>query len=209
MNINKDILEKIKNSSSRLLLVTKYLDNTKTMEIIDFMEGNYIEIIEWFWENRVASLKEKEIPREICHFIWNIQTKEIKYITEKCSVIHSLDSEKHLRKIEEICSKQWNWIEVFLQINVDSSKDWWIKVDEIPKFLEIFAELENVSLVWFSAIWKSEFTKEEKEEEFELLLSLRDKYLPNWFVSAWTSLDYEIAIEKWVDILRIWSRIFE
>jgi uncharacterized pyridoxal phosphate-containing UPF0001 family protein len=68
--------------------------------------------------------------------------------------------------------------------------------------------MENVSLIWFSAIWKSEFTREEKEAEFDLLINLRNKYLQNWFVSAGTSLDYEIALEKGIDIVRIWSALY-
>jgi hypothetical protein len=46
MKLNKEILDKIKNSNSRLVLVTKYLDVDKTIEVIDFMEQNYLEIIE-------------------------------------------------------------------------------------------------------------------------------------------------------------------
>ena len=209
MKLNKDLLEQFRNSESKLLAVTKYLEKDDTLELIDDLEQWYMNILEWFWENRVEALKEKNLDREKVHFIWNIQSKQIKDIIKYCSVVHSLDDIKHLRKFEDICSKQWNWIQVFLQINVDSSKPGWINEKDIPKFLEVVWEMENVSLIWFSAIWKSECSKEEKEAEFDLLLNLRNKYLQNWFVSAWTSRDYEIALGKWVDIIRIWSKLYE
>jgi len=67
--------------------------------------------------------------------------------------------------------------------------------------------MENVSLIWFSAIWKSECSREEKEKEFDTLIELKNKYIQNWFVSAWTSRDYKIALEKWVDIVRVWTKL--
>lgn len=209
MELNKELLEKFRNSESKLLAVTKYLEKDNTLEIVSKLEEEYLDILEWIWENRVSSLKEKNLDREKVHFIWNIQSKEIKEIIKYTSVVHSLDDIKHLRKFEDICEKQWNWIQVFLQINVDSTKPGWIDEKDIPKFLDVVWEMENVSLIWFSAIWKSEYTKEEKEAEFDLLINLRNKYLQNWFVSAWTSKDYEIAIEKWVDIIRVGTKLYK
>lgn len=208
MKINTQILEKIKESDSRILVVTKYLNKEDTLETISFMEENYIEILEWFWENRIEWMYEKEIDREITHFIWNIQTKQIKDIVKLASIIHSVDDVKQILKMEEICSKADLWVQIFLQINVDETKPGGIKQEKIPEFLKLIWEMENVSLIWFSAIWKSEFTREEKEAEFDLLLTLRNKYLQNWFVSAGTSLDYEIALEKGIDIVRIWSALY-
>jgi len=208
MKINTQILEKIKESDSRILVVTKYLNKEDTLETISFMEENYIEILEWFWENRIEWMYEKELDREITHFIWNIQTKQIKDIVKLASIIHSVDDVKQILKMEEICSKADLWVQIFLQINVDETKPGGIKQEKIPEFLKLIWEMENVSLIWFSAIWKSEFTREEKEAEFDLLLTLRNKYLQNWFVSAGTSLDYEIALEKGIDIVRIWSALY-
>lgn len=209
MKLNKDILEEIRNSDSKILVVTKYLDKNPTYEVLEWLESEYPDILEWVWENRIESVIEKAIDREKVHFIGNIQSKQIKEIIKHASVVHSLDDIKHIRKFEDICSKSGNWIQIFLQINVDPTKAGGIKIEQIPEYLEIIWEMENVSLIWFSAIWKSEFTRKEKEAEFDLLIKLRNKYLPNWFVSAWTSVDYEIALEKWVDIIRIGSKLYE
>jgi uncharacterized pyridoxal phosphate-containing UPF0001 family protein len=148
MKLNKKLLEKFRWTESRILAVTKYLENDDTYEVINQLEENYIDILEWFWENRLENLKEKDCIRDRTHFIWNIQSKQIKEIIKYAGTIHSVDDIKHLRKLEDICSKQWNWIQVFLQIKVDETKPGGVKIEDIPKFLEIIWEMENVSLVW-------------------------------------------------------------
>jgi uncharacterized pyridoxal phosphate-containing UPF0001 family protein len=58
-------------------------------------------------------------------------------------------------------------------------------------------------------MWAWEFTTKEKESEFELLINLRDKYLPWKLISAWTSRDYEIALKYWIEVIRIWNKIID
>jgi len=202
MQLNKKLIEEFENSESKLLAVTKYWNLEETNELISqFPEDSKILI--GLWENRVTSLKEKELEREATHFIGNIQTKEIKFITKYCATIHSIDNIKQIRKMEEICEKQNTWVKVFLQIKIDETKEWGIDIKDIPKFMEEIDKTENISLIWFSAIWKAEFSEEEKRQEFKLLKSLRAKYLQNWIISAWTSRDYKIAIEEEIEIVRI------
>lgn len=209
MRLNKKLISQFQNKNSKLLAVTKYWNLDETKELIWQFWDDELEILIWLWENRVESLKEKNLNREDTHFIWNIQTKEIKYITQYCSTIHSVYNIKHIKKLDEICGKQNTWVKIFLQINIDKSKEAWIKIEEIGKFIELIDECENVGLVWFSAIWKWEFTHEEKVEEFRLLKNLRNKYIPNWYISAWTSRDYEIALEEEIEIIRIWKSLID
>jgi len=126
LKLNKKLIDEFKNSKSKLLAVTKYWDLGETNELISQLWEEGSEVLIGLWENRVNSLKEKNMEREATHFIGNIQTKEIKFITQYCGTIHSLDNIKQIRKIEGICQKQWNWVKVFLQINLDSTKEWWI-----------------------------------------------------------------------------------
>jgi len=207
MKINKKLITQFQKSDSKLLAVTKYWNIDEIKEFVWSFKEEDLDILVWFWENRVNSLKEKNLDRDQTHFIGNIQTKEIKYIVKYCSTIHSVDNIKQIKKLDEICEKQWNWVKIFIQIKVDETKLWWINVSEIPKFLELIDETENIWLIWFSAIWKWDFTKDEKIKEFKLLKRLRDKYIPNWIISAWTSRDYEIALEQWIEIIRVWKSL--
>ena len=207
MKINKNLINQFKNSKSKLLAVTKYWNLEEIKEFISEVPIEDLDILVWFWENRVNSLKEKKLDREQVHFIWNVQTKEIKYIIKYCDTIHSIDNEKHIKKIEDICKKSDTWMKIFLQINVDKAKPGWINISDIPKFIELIDNCENVSLVWFSAIWKASFIKEDKVIEFQILKELRDKYIPNWLISAWTSRDYKIALDEEIDIIRVWKAL--
>ena len=207
MNLNKTLIEQFKNSESKLLAVTKYWDLEEIKEFITKFSGEDLDILAWFGENRVSSLKEKNLERENTHFIWNIQSKEIKYIIKYCDTIHSIDNVKQIKKINEICEKANTWVKIFIQINLDETKEWGIKIDEIPKFMELIDESENIWLVGFSGIWKWEFTEQEKIEEFKILKNLRDKYIQNGLISAGTSRDYEIAIKEEIDIIRVWKSL--
>jgi len=207
MKLNKTLIEQFKNSESKLLAVTKYWDLEEIKEFITKFSGEDLDILAWFGENRVSSLKEKNLERENTHFIWNIQSKEIKYIIKYCDTIHSIDNVKQIKKINEICEKANTWVKIFIQINLDETKEWGIKIDEIPKFMELIDESENIWLVGFSGIWKWEFTEQEKIEEFKILKNLRDKYIQNGLISAGTSRDYEIAIKEEIDIIRVWKSL--
>lgn len=209
MQLNEQLLDEIWNSSSSLLAVTKYLNKEDTESVLEALKENCSSIFFWIWENRVESMIEKNLDREYVHFIGNIQSKEIKYIVDYALTIHSLDDIKHAKKINEICGLKDTWVRVFVQINVDPSKQWWIKPEDLPSFLAELDEMENIGIMWISAIWKSECTKEEKEAEFDLLLDLKKKYIQNGLISAGTSLDYEVALEKWIDVVRIGTKLYK
>lgn len=207
MKLNRVIVSEFLNSSSRLLAVTKYWNQEETKELLSQFWEDGGSILIGLWENRVSTLKEKQLEREAVHFIWNIQTKEIKFITQYCSTIHSLDTMKHVRKIDDICEKQWKWVKVFIQVQLDTTKPWGVQLDEIPSFIEAIDGTDNISLIWFSAIWKSECGDDERREEFTLLKQLKNKYLPNGIISAGTSRDYKIALEEGIDIVRVWQAL--
>lgn len=208
MKINKNLLEQFKKTDSKILAVTKYFDKNTTEEILSDLELNYDDIFFGLWENRVNSLKEKDLPKEKTHFIWNMQTKELKYIIDQCDTIHSLDSLKHAKKLNDLCELKNTWIKVFIQINLDKNKPGWISGEELWDFLRSLDEFENLWVMWISWMWKSEFSREEKEKEFDYLISLRNKYLQMGLISAGTSLDYDVALEKWIDVIRVGNKLF-
>lgn len=209
MNLNKKLISQFQKSDSKLLAVTKYWDLDETKNFISKFSLEELDILAWFWENRIESLIEKNLDREHTHFIWNIQTKQIKHIIKYCDTVHSVDNIKHIKKMEDICEKSDTWIKFFLQINLDENKESWIKIEQIPEFMELIDKCDNISLIWFSAIWKWEFSEEEKREEFKLLKKLRSKYIANWIISAWTSRDYEIALDEWIEIIRVGKDLVE
>ena len=119
---NQKVFEKINQTDTKLLLVTKYFDAAKTREILaeisqtpsgfpllagegegEVVLKNSYKFIIGFGENRINDILKKKIPRNFCHFIGNIQSRRIPEIAENCSVIHSLCNLKHAKLFAKTC----------------------------------------------------------------------------------------------------------
>jgi len=203
--LERTVFEKVQKADKKILLVTKYWDNNVCQKIMQEAENNYQKIVYWLWENRTETIKEKSTPREKNHFIWNIQSRKIPEIVKYCSCIHSLASIKHAEKI----NTQWFSTSVFIQIKLDEHKDIWIWESELADFLAQCKNFENINIIWISGMWSADIWETEKREEFKKLISLRDMYIPQWLISAGTSRDYELALEEWIDIVRVGTAIIK
>lgn len=199
--LNTEVFENIKKARKHILVVTKYWDADITEKILNEIQTEYPHECIWLGENRIEIIRNKKIPREYLHFIGNIQSRKIPEIVETCSTIHSLSSIKHAQKIES-CGKP---VHVFIQIKLDKDKDSWISPEELQNFIEACKNMKFIEIIGISGMGAWTFWEEEKRKEFQSLKKLRDTYLPNWQISAGTSRDYTIALEQWIDIVRVWS----
>jgi len=200
--LNYEVFENVKNTNKQILVVTKYWEREKTLKILQECEKKFPEIFFWVWENRIEHLREKNLPREKTHFIGNIQSQKIPDIVKYCSVIHSLWSLKHARKIEN----QWFSVLACIQIRLDDNKNIGIRESALWEFLEACKDFKHLKIIWVSGMWTWDFSEDIKREEFQKLIFLRDTYLPTWMISAGTSRDYTIALQEWIDIVRIWDK---
>jgi len=140
----------------------------------------------------------------------NVQNsqKKILIVTkywEKCWVIHSLSSLKHATKIENL----WLPVKAFIQIQLDPSKNIGISEDNLWYFLQACKGFKHLTIIGISGMWAGDVSETEKREEFRKLISLRDTHLPNWLISAGTSRDYEIALDEWIDVVRVGNKIIK
>jgi uncharacterized pyridoxal phosphate-containing UPF0001 family protein len=184
--LSTKVLDKVKQVNKKILIVTKYWNKEKTKTILQEAETQYSDIFYGLWENTV-------------HFIGNIQSQKISEIVKHCCVIHSLSSLKHAIKINNI----WLPISAFIQINLDPSKDNGISEDNLWYFLQACDQFNNLKIIWISGMWAWDISETEKRAEFQKLIFLRNKHMPNWLISAGTSRDYELALQEWIDIVRI------
>lgn len=199
--LNSEVFKNVHHAGKRILVVTKYWDTEKTKAILASCEKKYPEIFLALGENRIEKIQEKNLPREKVHFIGNIQSRKIPEIVKYSSTIHSLASLKHAQQID----KQWLPIQAFIQIKLDEHKDIWITESQLPGFLESCKIFKNLKIIGLAGMWVWEFSEQEKRDEFYKLISLRNTYLPKGYISAGTSRDYEIALEAWIDIVRVGS----
>ena len=89
---------------------------SKTKPVPDLMEA-YREGCREFGENKVQELVDKYevMPKDIhWHMIGHLQTNKVKYIVDKVTMIHSVDSIKLAREISKEAQEDTEEIEVVL-----------------------------------------------------------------------------------------------
>ncbi len=87
-------------------------------------------------------------------------------------------------------------ISVFIQIQLDANKSIGVPETELSGFLEACKDMKYLKVIGLSGMGSSIFDEREKREEFQKLVCLRDRYIPDGIISAGTSRDYELAIEE-------------
>ena len=203
MQIVPEVIKKVELAGAKLVAVTKYFSAEETTEVLNQLKENTVFLA--LGENRITQIKDKNIPRELLHFIGNIQSRDIPDIAQNSSVVHSLCSIKHA----EIFAKQEQVPSFYLQVNISREpQKSGIMPEDLGKFLQEIDHLK-LDIKGISAIGAGDFNLASKRKEFQELISLRDKFLPGKSISAGTSRDYEIALEEGIDLVRVGQALFK
>ncbi len=131
-------------SEITLLAATKTVDP----DTINFAIHNGITCI---GENRVQELVEKydRIDRNNTdiHFIGHLQTNKVKYIADKVSMIHSVDSVKLAAEIDKQAYKHGKRMDVLVEVNVGNEiSKGGVSVEECISFVEDISRMENIRI---------------------------------------------------------------
>ena len=215
-----------------LLAATKTVD----ADTVNFAIANGITCI---GENRVQELLQKydDIDKENVdiHFIGRLQTNKVKYIADKVSMIHSVDSVKLAKEIDRQCSKIGKVMNVLVEVNIgqEESKGG-ICPDELEDFLCEISAFPNIKVVGLMCIppkieageiddfsceceetcqktKKSYKNKAFFEKIMKLFLDISQKKLDNIYMqvlSMGMSDDFEQAVEEGSTIVRIGRGLF-
>ena len=196
-----------------LLAAVKYTDT----EHINYLHSLGVNDI---GENRVQQLLEhwEALDRENLrvHFIGTLQKNKVKYIIDKVSMIHSLDSLSLAQEIEKQAAKHGIVMDVLGEINsgMEENKSG-ILPDEAAAFCKALGQFSHLNLRGFMTM----APKCEKNEEYrkyfcktsQLCLDIWQKTLHNIdrpILSMGMSDSFEIAIEEGADIVRVGRALF-
>ena len=196
-----------------LLAAVKYTD----VEHINYLHSLGVNDI---GENRVQQLLEHwdALNRENLrvHFIGTLQKNKVKYIIDKVSMIHSLDSLSLAAEIEKQAAKHNIVMDVLVEINsgMEENKSG-IAPDDVAAFCEALAQFSHINLCGFMTM----APKCEKNEEYrkyfrktsQLCLDIWQKKLHNIdrpILSMGMSDSFEVAIEEGADIVRVGRALF-
>ena len=200
----KKVLEKIQTAckdSNRNAEEITLIAVTKTIPKVNIDEA--IEAgIEDIGENRVQELESKNLQGATVHLIGHLQTNKVKKAVELADIIHSVDSLKLAKKIEQYSPGH----KILIQINTsnEESKFGLVTGDEnqIKEILKL-----NLNVIGLMTIGPHTANETQILESFQLLRKLKEKYKLA-HLSMGMSNDFELAIKEGATMIRVGSAIF-
>ena len=168
-----------------------------------------------FGENKVQELvkKHEDLPNDInWHLIGKLQRNKVKYIAPFIHLIHSVDSERLLSRINKEGDKNNRIINVLLQIKISNDPlKTGFEYSELEDMFssDTFLKYKFVKILGFMGMGSIDQSKNEEEfrkisNYFKEINKIHDiKYL-----SVGMSNDYKLAIKYNSNMIRIGSLIF-
>ena len=172
-----------------------------------------------FGENKVQEIREKyeALPKDIeWHMIGHLQTNKVKYIADKVSLIHSVDSLRLAETIEKEAVKHNRIVDILLEVNVaEEESKFGIKTSEVLALAENVVQLPHIRLRGLMTSATFVENPEKNRAIFanlhELYVDIKDKNIDNGTVSILSmgmTNDYEVAIEEGATMVRVGTGIF-
>ena len=171
-------------------------------------------------ENRVQQLLERwdKLDRENLrvHFIGTLQSNKVKYIIDKVSMIHSLDSETLAKEIEKQAAKHDLLMDVLVEINSGAEENKsGIAPADVEAFCLALAKYPHIRLRGFMTMApkceKIEDYRKYFRETSQQCLDIWQKKLHNIgrpVLSMGMSESFEVAIEEGSSMVRIGRALF-
>lgn len=172
-------------------------------------------------ENRVQELLDKydslEKEKVSIHFIGRLQTNKVKYIIDKVSLIHSVDSLRLAKEIDRQAAKHSLVMDILIEVNIggEESKGG-ILPEELDAFLDGISEFSHIRPMGLMVIPPQNASKEETFEYFtqtyQFFVDFCEKKVHNnidtYILSMGMSDSYEDAVAAGSNLVRIGSAIF-
>ncbi len=191
------------NNNPKIVAVSKTFKIDKILPLIDHGHCDY-------GENKVQEALEKwtEIKRVNSnlrlHMIGKLQTNKVKFAVQIFDYIHSVDSEKLVRKIADEQNKVNKKIKIFLQVNIgDENQKSGINKNEL-KQLVFFTKEVGLNVIGLMCIPPVNLDPENYFVEMNKL----NKDLGFAELSMGMSSDYLIAAKHLATYVRVGSSIF-
>jgi pyridoxal phosphate enzyme (YggS family) len=214
----KNIVAELNSKKVTLVAVSKTKSAEEILALYDMGQRD-------FGENYVQELVEKyeHLPKDIrWHFIGHLQSNKVKLIAPFVYLVHSVDSEKLLKEINQQSEKNNRIIDCLLQVHIAKEET---KFGFDEKELDTFFQetlsrndtglYKNIRIVGLMGMASFSDDRNLVRNEFQFLKSLFTKnatfsILNSQFsiLSMGMSSDYELAIEAGANMVRIGSLLF-
>lgn len=213
MKVNEQAVKEILGSinDAKLVAATKYvgIEEIKELEKLG---------VKYFGENRVQAFLEKYDKydgNQEFHMIGTLQPNKVKYIIDKVSLIHSIDSYSLIKEVEKQAAKHNLQMPVLVQVNVakEESKHGF-EVEEINEVFDFLKECPHIQvkgLMMMAPHIAPQDTGVYFQKTKELFDQLKDSYpaFPMSEISMGMSNDYQEALKYGATIIRVGSALFD
>ena len=203
--IRKDIKDFIKTIPSDVTLVaaTKYIDVDDMNELFNVGITNFGENRTDSFLRKYSLLNNKDIT---WHFIGHLQRNKALDVINKIDYLHSLDSLKLAKVIEDHCNHKLKcFIEV--SINLEENKNG-VPYYEVEDFVKELQKFSNIEVVGFMMMAVKASEEESLDSQFAKLRELRDEIekklkvkIP--YLSMGMSNDYKSALKEGATHIRL------
>lgn len=199
-------------SEVTLIAVSKTKPLSMIEEIIE--EG-----VKDFGENKVQELVDKYEAIETnlnWHLIGHLQRNKVKYIVDKVCLIHSVDSLRLAKQIDEEAAKKNVTVPILIEVNIaEEESKFGVKKEETLELIEEIAKLVHVKVKGLMTIAPYVKNPEDNREHFrnlrKLCVDIKSKNIDNVdmeILSMGMTNDYEVAIEEGATMVRVGTGIF-
>ena len=191
---------------------------SKTKPVEDLMQAYDCGIRE-FGENKVQELVDKyeKMPQDIhWHMIGHLQKNKVKYIIDKVTLIHGVDSFELAEELSRQAVKHDVTADILIEINIgNEDTKFGIKAEEASDMVDRISRLECINIHGLMCIAPN---VDESEKNRQYFAKMRDiavditKNLSNNIhmdvLSMGMTGDYEVAIEEGSTMVRVGTGIF-
>ena len=209
------ILRELQPTQTKLVAVSKTKPVDQVLEL--YRKGQRI-----FGENRVQELvpKFEALPKDIeWHLIGHLQSNKVKYIAPFVACIHSVDSLKLLREIDNQAKKLDRTIDCLLQFHIaEEETKFGLNLEEAEEILQSpeFQQFENVRITGVMGMATFSDDEAQVRREFRFLKNIFEKLKNSYFpaaahfkeISMGMSGDYHLAVEEGSTMVRIGTLLF-
>lgn len=210
----KEVAEGCGRNADDILLVA--VSKTRTPEEINVaIDAGATDI----GENKVQEIMDKydAVKPVRWHMIGHLQTNKVKYIIDKVSMIHSVDSYKLAVEIDKRAKNHGITMDILIQVNsAQEESKFGITTDETEKLIkDILTNCENIRIRGLMCI--APFAEdpneikvyfEEVKKQYDQFGKIEHERLDFKYLSMGMSHDFPVAIEAGSNLVRVGSAIF-
>lgn len=192
------------------------VSKTKPVEMLNACIETGINV---FGENKVQELCEKyeSLPKDLqWHMIGHLQRNKVKYITDKVTLIHSVDSYRLAEAISQDAVKKGVFVNILVEVNVaEEESKFGVTTQQTEELIREIAKLPNIAIKGLMTIAPYTDDAEENRPVFralrQLAVDIENKNIDNVSMSVLSmgmTGDYEVAIEEGATMVRVGTGIF-